>query len=491
MILIITSLQLRVARSVRRHKEHLWPGGIVRYKFSEDVAISQQENIRKAMEHIENRTCIRFIPDTPERPYRYTYVLYTNKPNCFVGSVGKKREKGPQEVNLGPGCGYRAALHEIGHALGMWHEVDRPDRDDYLRYTENVPPEKRGNFPTRQAYYIDSRGIPYDYDSVMGGIPWQKVNGLPAFEISNLEWYKAQGSPFKASERLSNLDAMQLNRMYNCPGSGVQGRLRIHIGQAENLQTSSNVFVQVTAVNDSRMEEVQTTRSINGTGSPNWDEWLEFGEGSWQYIEINIVQDDGVELINDKYSEVYSINPGNHTYRVYHPERESKNLTFSTYLLDYECPCLNGGSCYIHSPLVCVCTEDFVGPRCEYPAVKLVVYVSHGENLRNRDRLRWDNVSDPFLRIQAYENHGRTILRRSKVIKDNLNPVWNQTIELRSGPLKYFAVDVWDDDSDLRYPNNRLSTTHRYNLTSFTPETIQNTIRGFEGFVYFSYTYTY
>ena len=279
---------------------------------------------------------------------------------CFVTSVGKQWGAGPQNVDIGCGCGFGAAIHEICHALGMWHERSRPDRDDYVRVLwDNIPIEKHHNYRIRNVtlddYYVDSHGIPYDYASIMHS-GFSKEGGLPTMEIANREWYKEQGYPALGSTGcLSLLDAAQLNRLYNCLGSGLQGGLRIHIGQAENLQTSSNIFVQVRATNDSRMEETQSTRSIMGTGSPNWDEWLEFGEGAWQYIEINIVQDTGEELTR---RQLFSINPGNNTYQHSESQLGSKNLTFSTYL-EYECPCLNGGSC-VRYPLICTCTKDFL-----------------------------------------------------------------------------------------------------------------------------------
>lgn len=44
----------------------------------------------------------------------------------MVGAVG-----GEQILNMGDGCQYVGlVLHEFGHAIGYYHEHNRPDRDD-------------------------------------------------------------------------------------------------------------------------------------------------------------------------------------------------------------------------------------------------------------------------------------------------------------------------------------------------------------------------
>ena len=46
----------------------------------------------------------------------------------MVGAIG-----GEQILNLGSGCQYVGlVLHEFGHAIGYYHEHNRPDRDDTL-----------------------------------------------------------------------------------------------------------------------------------------------------------------------------------------------------------------------------------------------------------------------------------------------------------------------------------------------------------------------
>lgn len=58
----------------------------------------------------------------------------------MVGAIG-----GEQILNMGPGCQYVGlVLHEFGHAIGYFHEHNRPDRDktvnilwDNIQYGKN------------------------------------------------------------------------------------------------------------------------------------------------------------------------------------------------------------------------------------------------------------------------------------------------------------------------------------------------------------------
>lgn len=53
-----------------------------------------------------------------------------------VGRTGN----GEQRLSLGQRCWYLGiVIHELGHAIGFWHEMNRPDRDSWIYvYWSNI-----------------------------------------------------------------------------------------------------------------------------------------------------------------------------------------------------------------------------------------------------------------------------------------------------------------------------------------------------------------
>ena len=90
--------------------------------------------------------------------------------------------------------------------------------------------------------------------------------------------------------------------------------------------------------------------------------------------------------------------------------------------------------------------------------------------------------------IIAHSRDGKKKRLSTKTIRDNLNPVWNETIEFESMALSSFTVQVWDDDSDIPRRHGWLSQLHSYNITHFTP-TVEESFKGRRGTVSFSYSY--
>ena len=135
-----------------------WPDGIVPYAFNTNVSTTNQNRAIAAMDEIEGIAPVRFIERTDET----SYIVFndSNVNSSFVGIQG-----GAQPVNMVSWSFRFIIVHELMHALGIYHEQQRPDRDEYVSINfGNIQSGASGNFTVRSN--AETVG-PYDFASVM------------------------------------------------------------------------------------------------------------------------------------------------------------------------------------------------------------------------------------------------------------------------------------------------------------------------------------
>ena len=109
-----------------------------KFKNGLDQATKDKWNAAKA--HWEAQTNVEFKVRTNEADY--VQVIKGSGCYSYIGRIG-----GRQDLSIGSGCSTGNAIHEIGHAIGMYQEHTRTDRDnDVVVLFQNITAGYEHNF---------------------------------------------------------------------------------------------------------------------------------------------------------------------------------------------------------------------------------------------------------------------------------------------------------------------------------------------------------
>jgi hypothetical protein len=145
-----------------------WDFGVVPYVISADFTAAERQRIVSKLAQWMSATPLSFV----ERTSQTAFLNITREPAsptqasaCFSG-IGQPRRGATVRTNIGPGCNSdHTVAHELGHAIGLFHEHQRADRDAYVTIDfDNVRANTEGNFTILATLPLVGE---YDFGSIM------------------------------------------------------------------------------------------------------------------------------------------------------------------------------------------------------------------------------------------------------------------------------------------------------------------------------------
>ncbi|VDK31372.1 unnamed protein product, partial [Dibothriocephalus latus] len=135
---------------------------------------------------------------------RYCSIKKGHVRTKCCSSIGRQHTDKPQTISIAPSCETETTvIHELGHALGFWHEHSRPD--------QNIEPKYLHNFDMKDE--VDSLDEPYDFNSIMNYHDGAAAKSYNSETVRPIECCPEIGGKSMPSKS----DASQMNKLYKCP----------------------------------------------------------------------------------------------------------------------------------------------------------------------------------------------------------------------------------------------------------------------------------
>ncbi|EGT46513.1 hypothetical protein CAEBREN_00802 [Caenorhabditis brenneri] len=179
-----------------------WPNATIFYYFESTFRITTRELIVAAIYHISSRTCIKF----KESSTATNRIKFING-DCasYVGMNG-----GEQGIWFSSSCNViGSAVHEIMHALGIYHTQSRYDRDRFLTLNLSLVPEIYRANMNEESPKTTLNAVPYEYASTLH---YSADSFDYGFMLPREKLYtRAMGL-----RRVTFYDMVNINALYSC-----------------------------------------------------------------------------------------------------------------------------------------------------------------------------------------------------------------------------------------------------------------------------------
>lgn len=200
-------------------ESHLWSNGIIPYVVDTKFSQEAKDTINQAVNHWNEKTNVSFVRRVNENEYLNIVYSDSLEHNCHISFVGFNNFW-ESKITFTNKCAefLGGVVHELGHAVGLFHEQRRPDRDKYIEVLyANIDEKYHFAYDKLNsddfAFYEEVETLTtYDHYSIMHYDAY-------AFAKEGLVAMKPLGNnvPIEdlgQSARLTGLDIQAVNRLY-------------------------------------------------------------------------------------------------------------------------------------------------------------------------------------------------------------------------------------------------------------------------------------
>jgi Astacin (Peptidase family M12A) len=259
-------------------KSYLWPNKTLSYEFGAGVSPQLRAVVQQVAQIYFDRTGIRLVESSaPEDRVRVIGINPDpNNPAAGRSMVG--RVNGVQEITFQNDATKRTVLHEFGHALGLWHEHTRADRNSAIRVLgNNIIDALKSDYEIKDDPDVARIDGPYDFASVMHYPARSSAskkdgagNSLPTFELVNPSSYDI--NQIGTAQDLSPGDVLALANLYDAPVT--DGSIRLIVRGSNKLVNGGQARIDVEVINAGPRDlrdlyfgiQASTDVSMTGTG---------------------------------------------------------------------------------------------------------------------------------------------------------------------------------------------------------------------------------